>query len=239
MGCGASSLPLTFESPSAHKPLPVSFGPQFKLPAAANLNVREKLFSWSGDDIDIKDINTGTTWFKINAKVFSLKGNKKLLDAAGQEVLQIESKLLSLRATYHMYTPAGARVATIVKRAMAMKPTYLVYLWPPEMGLTRDSPTSFDNHKPAMFVQGGLFEVEWKFILGSDESQGGGRVDTSTMPVCGLANHDWTNFQDLVIDRQMFNLMIMPGVDVAFAVALLVIIQEQEESERGSGPALM
>ena len=59
------------------------------------------------------------------------------------------------------------------------------------------------------------------------------------MPVCGLANHDWTNFQDLVIDRQMFNLMIMPGVDVAFAVALLVIIQEQEESERGSGPALM
>lgn len=43
---------------------PVVFGPQFALPHEAALNVKEKLFSWSGDDMTITDMVTETPKFK-------------------------------------------------------------------------------------------------------------------------------------------------------------------------------
>ena len=49
------------------------------------LKLREKLFSFSGDDCTIKDLN-GKDWFKIEGEAMSISSKRFMTDTSGKEI---------------------------------------------------------------------------------------------------------------------------------------------------------
>merc|ERR1711872_573027 len=72
------------------------------------LKLKEKFFSFSGDDCVIKDTN-GKTWFKINASTFSMSGKRTMLDSEGVEIAGYRKKLLTMHATAYITGEVGGR----------------------------------------------------------------------------------------------------------------------------------
>ncbi|RLO05663.1 hypothetical protein DYB28_001654 [Aphanomyces astaci] len=69
-----------------HKPMAVLHS-RFAAQCPVTLLIKQKMWSFSGDDFTIKDIHTGTPYFKINGSALSLRQKKSLLDYSGaQEV---------------------------------------------------------------------------------------------------------------------------------------------------------
>ena len=49
------------------------------------LKLREKFFSFSGDDCTIKDLN-GKDWFKIEGEAMSISSKRFMTDTTGKEI---------------------------------------------------------------------------------------------------------------------------------------------------------
>ena len=79
------------------QPGPVVLHEKFVAPGTVQLKLREKVFTWSGDDFKIKEINTGATWFKVKGKAFSFRDRKEFFDAHGNVLATMTQTPLSLR----------------------------------------------------------------------------------------------------------------------------------------------
>lgn len=68
--------------------------PRFCLPQNVQLRLREKFFSFSGDDFKISDaVNTSIVYFQCEGRAFSLREKKVLRDNMGVPVLNMKEKL--------------------------------------------------------------------------------------------------------------------------------------------------
>merc|ERR1712029_749115 len=114
MGCAGSrfdALPVTGHSTGLGI-LAVN-GQHCMRPETTVLKLREKLFSFSGDDCSIKDIN-GTKWFQIQGSAMSMRGKQTMEDIYGQEICGYQKKLMSMHATAHITVNNGTMaIATI------------------------------------------------------------------------------------------------------------------------------
>merc|ERR1711962_1150630 len=83
------------------------------------LKLREKFFSFSGDDCSVKDMD-GRLWFRIEGSAMSLSSKRTMTDADGGPVAGYQKKLLSMHATAYITVQDGGRtmvVATIKKQS--------------------------------------------------------------------------------------------------------------------------
>ena len=60
--------------------------PRFVVGYPVQLKLKEKVWSWSGDDFKITEASTGATWFKLKGKTISLSDKKEMTDAYGNVV---------------------------------------------------------------------------------------------------------------------------------------------------------
>ena len=74
--------------------------------------IREKFFGL-GDDFEIKD-DDGRVVYRVDGKVFSLRGRLVLEDPGGGEVATVERHLVALRPTYAV-TIGGEKAADVRK----------------------------------------------------------------------------------------------------------------------------
>src|ERR671933_2798950 len=74
--------------------------------------IREKFFGL-GDDFEIKD-DDGRVVYRVDGKVFSLRGRLVLEDPGGAEVATVERPLVALRPTYAV-TIGGEKAADVRK----------------------------------------------------------------------------------------------------------------------------
>jgi len=82
-------------------------GSRFVSQAPITLRMREKMWSWSGDDFSIKDMNE-QPWFKIQGRAFSVRNKGTLLDYEGNPVANYRQKLWSMSRASHIYIEQGA-----------------------------------------------------------------------------------------------------------------------------------
>ncbi|RHY93390.1 hypothetical protein DYB37_002621 [Aphanomyces astaci] len=87
-----------------HKPMAVLHS-RFTAQCPVTLLIKQKMWSFSGDDFTIKDIHTGTPYFKINVSALSLRQKKSLLDYSGAQVAYMEEPVLSWTRRQEVYTP--------------------------------------------------------------------------------------------------------------------------------------
>mmetsp|Transcript_53959 Transcript_53959/g.107410 ORF Transcript_53959/g.107410 Transcript_53959/m.107410 type:complete len:254 (+) Transcript_53959:62-823(+) len=57
------------------------------------LELKQKFWSWSGDDYDVKD-PTGKIYLKVSGKVFTIRDKMILLDASGNKICMIQEKII-------------------------------------------------------------------------------------------------------------------------------------------------
>lgn len=75
-------------------------------PNPTTLQMKEKVFSLSGDDFTVKTVD-GMEVCKCKGKVISARDKKKFTDMSGQEIFTLSNKLLSIHKSFHAESPTG------------------------------------------------------------------------------------------------------------------------------------
>lgn len=76
------------------------------------LVLREKVMSLTGDSFDIKLAN-GQPILKVEGKVMSISGRKKVFDMQGNHLFSIVKELLHIHATYAVEDPQGVKIMEV------------------------------------------------------------------------------------------------------------------------------
>ena len=169
------------------------------------LSLREKVFSWSGDDFAITDLY-GTPFFKCGGRVFSMRQKKVLYDIYMKPIYNIKHELLSLRGRYKFnYGECGERVIASVDPLSAFKSLYSVTFFNLATG------------------QNDYLELACDF-LGSKCGIFHGSAKQGAPLICRInKEYDAKNFY---YNKQNYVVEIAPNVDAAFMVGLGIIFDE-------------
>ena len=86
-------------------------GPQpnsahFYSPNTTTLQMKEKVFSLTGDDFSVKTTD-GIDVCKCKGKVVSVRDKKKFTDNTGKEIFTLSNKMLSIHKSFHAESPDG------------------------------------------------------------------------------------------------------------------------------------
>lgn len=68
---------------------------RFVVAQPVQLKLKEKMISWSGDDIKIKELSTQETWFKVKGKALSFSDKKEFIDAYGNTLATMKQPQFS------------------------------------------------------------------------------------------------------------------------------------------------
>ena len=113
--------------------------------------IRERFFAF-GDDFDVLDEH-GTKVYRVDGKVFSVRGRLVIEDASGTEVASVHRHLIALRPTYEIRI-GGEKAAEVKKKLFT----------PFRDKFTIDVPGPDD-----LEMKGDLLDHEYKIELGGDE----------------------------------------------------------------------
>lgn len=93
-------------------PSPVGIFPQFFARGPETLVIREKVLSLSGDSFHIKLAN-GTPILRVEGKVMSISGRKKVFDEQGNHLFDIVQEHFHLHSTFRLEDPRGKKVMEV------------------------------------------------------------------------------------------------------------------------------
>ena len=82
--------------------------------------MREKLFSWSGDDFTVSDMNTKQGFCKIDGQAISLRDTMRLKDMNGEIICVLKKKLLSLMPQYKIWSPDETKEIAIIQKRLVI-----------------------------------------------------------------------------------------------------------------------
>jgi uncharacterized protein YxjI len=80
--------------------------PAFYSPNQVTLQMKEKIFSLTGDDFTVQTVE-GLHVCKVKGKLISIHGKKAFADMAGQEIFDLKSKTLALFKSFKGTSPVG------------------------------------------------------------------------------------------------------------------------------------
>jgi len=215
MGCAGSrfdEMPVTGHS-SGLAVLPGSVE-RFLRPEHTVLKLREKFWSFSGDDSSVKDIN-GQKWFKIHGSAFSMREKRKMEDVNGVEICGYQKKLLSMHATAYITIKdqSGSTfvVATIKRQSnFQMVASADIYFHNPPVSID-DVTTS--GVPVAIMVEGDIIAKKYDFMMGN--------INTNPYKIAQVVR----KFQAFFENNSYF-INIGPNVDVAFICMCAYAIDE-------------
>jgi len=177
------------------------------------LKLREKFFSFSGDDCSVKDMS-GNKWFNIEGSSFSLHSKRKLLDGQGTEIAGYQKKLLSMHATaYITIEQAGQTMvlATVKKQSfMQLESSADIYIHNPPVNL--DNVTT-SGMAAAIHVEGDIISKKYDFMMGD--------LQTNPYKIAQVVR----KFK-LVMENNSYFLEIGRNVDIAFLSLCTFAIDE-------------
>jgi len=134
------------------------------------LKLKEKFFSFSGDDFTVKDLSKNV-WFKINSQTFSMRDKRTMMDNEGVEIAGYRKKLMSLHATAYITGEVDGKtvVYASVKQnsMMSLTASADVYIHNPPMDV--DTVTT-DGLTPRIIVEGDFMAKKYDFMMGGREN---------------------------------------------------------------------
>jgi uncharacterized protein YxjI len=96
----------------APAPQPIGVFPQFFAAGPETLVLKEKVMSLSGDSFSIKLAN-GTPVLKVEGKVMSLTGRKKMFDMQGNHLCSIVKEHFHIHSTYVVESAGGEKIMEV------------------------------------------------------------------------------------------------------------------------------
>jgi uncharacterized protein YxjI len=93
-------------------PHQVGIFPSFIANQTETLVLREKVMSLSGDNFDIKLAN-GQPILKVEGKVMSISGRKKVYDMNGNHIFSIVKEHFHIHTTYVVEDPRGLKLMEV------------------------------------------------------------------------------------------------------------------------------
>ncbi|KAF1843109.1 uncharacterized protein K460DRAFT_368030 [Cucurbitaria berberidis CBS 394.84] len=192
-------------------PHPIGIFPQFLAasPAGETLVLKEKILSLSGDSFDIKLAN-GTPILKVEGKVLSISGKKKVYDMSGRHLFSIGRELFHpVHTTFKVESVDGGKVVE-VKNA-----------WKFIGSKATATFTSHDGKAETLGMKGNFFDTTADI---TDETQGG--------IVVARVNRKLFTGKEIFFGQQTYGVQVAPGVDMALIAALCICLDEKNNERK-------
>ncbi|GLJ38517.1 hypothetical protein SUGI_0784930 [Cryptomeria japonica] len=177
---------------------------RFCAPYPIELTVQKKLLTLSGGDFAITDSN-GNVVFRVAGKVMSLHDRRLLQDAAGNPLLTLKQKMLSMHRRWEAFRGDNSD----------------------------DKNFAFSARKSSIFQLKTALDV---FMAGNrDEKYSDFRIKGSYFDrSCTIYQGDRILAQmkrrytitNVLLGKDTFAVLVQPGVDYAFIIALIIILDE-------------
>uniref|UniRef100_A0A0D6R3E9 Protein LURP-one-related 15 n=1 Tax=Araucaria cunninghamii TaxID=56994 RepID=A0A0D6R3E9_ARACU len=185
-------------------------GQQFCAPYPIELTVQQKAISFSGGDFTVTD-SGGNVVFKVAGKVMSLHDRRVLQDAAGNPLLTLKQKTFTMHRTWEAYRGNSSDqqnfLFTARKSSMIQLKTALdVFL----------AGNKDEKHTD--------FHVKGSFLERSCTIYRGDRIVAEMK-----RKHTVTN---VLLGKDTFVVVMQPGIDYAFIVALIVLLDEINDDRK-------
>jgi len=151
------------------QPLALIQGPDGYIydPAVAHtFMMRDKMFSWSGNDASVKDMH-GNKWFQIDSRVFSMHDKCTLIDARGNELAGYRKRLMATRRTAHITIERNGQtlaVATIRQQSHFQNQHNAdadIYIYPTPQDV--EGSVSYSGMTPSITVDGSTLRRTKKY----------------------------------------------------------------------------
>jgi uncharacterized protein YxjI len=166
------------------------------------LVLKEKVMSLTGDSFDIKLAN-GQPILKVEGKVMSISGRKKVYDMNGNHLFSIAKEHLHIHATYAVEDPNGVKIMEVKNsfKLIGSKATATF--------------TSSDGTGEVLEMKGSWFDFAADIF------------DKSTNTVVARIDRKLLSGRDVIFGQQTYALMVAPGVDMALMAALCICMDEK------------
>ncbi|KAB8339194.1 hypothetical protein FH972_022128 [Carpinus fangiana] len=178
--------------------------PAFYSPKQQTLQMKEKVFSLSGDDFTVKTVE-GTEICKCKGKVMSISDKKKFTDIQGNEIFTLSNKLLSIHKSFHAEAPGKADFE--VKGHFSL--------------LSSKSSVHFTNAADGQQVE---LEVKGDWFDRSATITYGGR------PVAQI-QRSFMNYRQIFGDKQTYYVLVAPNVDLSMIAGVCICLDEKENEK--------
>ncbi|KAK4686592.1 hypothetical protein P7C73_g3534, partial [Tremellales sp. Uapishka_1] len=205
MGLFTASAPVALHPVSP----PVGVFSQYCMQVPTTLVLKERAFSFSGDDFAIKDSN-GMVVARCQGKSFSFKDRKVITDPNGQLLFGLRNKLLSIHKTY-IAEDQGENEIFRVRSKLALGTKMIA---------------TFVNKSTNAPI---TLELRGDFWGGSaDISIEGG-------PVIAQISRKLFNARELFVSKQTYFVTVAPGVDLALISAVCICFDEFKNDSNNNG----
>jgi len=206
--------PSKFYEPLQPQMVPVwATEPRFVVNREVTLKLREKLWSWSGDDYEIKEVGSEQLWFKVKGRAFSIRDKKVIHDFEDKPIINMREQLMSfLEHNHKIYRGEDdtEEMFKVTSKATLAKAKATVPI------------TNQENQQQLNIVLKGDIMSTTALICIGNPKEGG-------IPVAKI--HRPINAKDLLLDKQEYYLTIAPNVDACLMVTLCIILDEMKKDE--------
>ncbi|KAK5111562.1 hypothetical protein LTR62_004858 [Meristemomyces frigidus] len=168
------------------------------------LQMKEKVFSLSGDDFTIHTVD-GLEVCKCKGKMISARDSKKFTDISGNEIFTLKNKMFAISKSFHGESPHGHNFE--VKGHFKL--------------IGSHSTVTFKNAADGNAVE---FEVKGDWFDRSAEISYGGR------PVAAI-QRSYFNVREIWGDKQTYFVVVAPNVDLSLIAAICISLDEKENEK--------
>ena len=178
---------------------------RFAFPQQTALLLRERVYSWTGDDFDICDLY-GRPYFKCGGRLISFRQTKVILDVYGIPIYNIKHEIFSLRGRFKLYQGnTGAREIASIDPISTFGSLYSISFYNLATGRNDYLELACD----LMGSRCGIFH---------------GSAKQGAPMICRInKQYDAKNFY---FDKQNYVVEIAPNVDAALMIGLGIIFDE-------------
>ncbi|KAI8936661.1 hypothetical protein NX059_007058 [Plenodomus lindquistii] len=194
---------------AALAPLSQAIGvfPQFFAQGPEAIVLKEKVLSLTGDSFSIKT-TSGVPLLKVEGKMLSISGRKKVTDMSGVHLFSIVKEHLHIHATFKVEGPKGETIM-MVKNSFKLIGSK-----------ARATFTSQNGRQETLTMRGNWFDTTADIV---DEAQGG--------VIVARINRKILNSKDIMFGQQTYAVQIAPGVDMALIAALCICLDEKNNEK--------
>nr|OQO26957.1 hypothetical protein B0A51_05956 [Rachicladosporium sp. CCFEE 5018] len=195
--------------PPALAPFQVPIGPQppnvaFYSPEPQTLQMKEKVFSLSGDDFSVTTVS-GIQVCKVKGKAVSLHDTKKFTDMMNNELFTLKNKTLAIHKSFVGTSPHGHDFEVKGKFSIGTSKSQVVFK------------NAADGAAIELDVKGDWFDRKASITLG-------GR------PVAEI-QRSFANVRQIFGDKQTYFVTVAPNVDLTLIAALCICLDEKENEK--------
>ncbi|WVF71015.1 hypothetical protein IAT40_005811 [Kwoniella sp. CBS 6097] len=187
---------------------PLGVFPNYYAQQPTTLVLKEKVFSFSGDDFSVKDTN-GYTVVRCHGQALSWRDRKVIVDANNNFLFGLRNKMMAIHKTFIAENEGGTEIFRIRKR------------------LSFGSKMEATFHNPAT-------SQEVTLLLRGDFWGGSADITVENGPVVAQITRELMNARQIFGGQQTYFVTVAPGVDLALIAALCICFDEAKNEDNGS-----